>query len=532
MNLASAKLAVCCVAISLVCVRTNNVLAVTGTINGNANTDSANRPFFSTGGSAAGFSGSVASNTNTTSHVTGVGLMRAGTATLSDLSDGNHIPMGVTVVYGLTFDVTSMTAGLLFNGGAGGLSIASSSETTNPLRQQINIGEGLQFSNPQVTGVSVIDPLGLVQPGVVGSNPLFRAIRSPDHASGDSVTVSSDAPGTVDVKVFDGVTNFFGDDYDTGVFTPRPTVFANTTATNADAWRLKGIGYQLDVTFNPATSQPATRRTFHLADIPVAYDGTAQHTILDNDTSVTVAAVGEGALLDTNEVGVGINSATLDNAVNEGNQRKINGTLSTPESINISFDKKVSLESLTVGSLDLDGAETVVLSFVSGTNPFTGATGYSSEYTFGASSVKYKKTDPKGDAPYLITFGMGGQSAVVIEAGTVLSLTASPVTDNGILLDMITANLLAAPGVPGDYNNNGVVDAGDYVLWRKGGPLVNEIDTPNTVNEADYTEWRAHFGNFNPGSGVAAASIPEPSAVLLLSMAAFFCGKSRSRSMR
>ena len=34
----------------------------------------------------------------------------------------------------------------------------------------------------------------------------------------------------------------------------------------------------------------------------------------------------------------------------------------------------------------------------------------------------------------------------------------------------------------GDYNNNGTVDAADYVLWRNGGPLQNESDMPGTVN--------------------------------------------------
>jgi hypothetical protein len=187
----------------------------------------------------------------------------------------------------------------------------------------------------------------------------------------------------------------------------------------------------------------------------------------------------------------------------------------------LSFDKKISLESLTVGSLDLDGAETVVLSFVSGTNPFASQTGYSSEYTFGATSVTYKKNDPKGDSPFLITFGMGAQDDLIIEAGTVLSLTANPITSNGILLDMVTANLIAAPGVPGDYDNNGVVDAGDYVLWRKGGSLANEVDAPGTVDAADYTAWRGRFGNPNAGSGASLSAIPEPCAVLPLAIAAF-----------
>ena len=74
-------------------------------------------------------------------------------------------------------------------------------------------------------------------------------------------------------------------------------------------------------------------------------------------------------------------------------------------------------------------------------------------------------------------------------------------------------------GIAGDYNGNGVVDAADYVLWRKGGPLQNEVDAPGTVNSQDYVEWRARFGNPSPGSGSGAlggvSTVPEPSAGLL-----------------
>jgi hypothetical protein len=54
---------------------------------------------------------------------------------------------------------------------------------------------------------------------------------------------------------------------------------------------------------------------------------------------------------------------------------------------------------------------------------------------------------------------------------------------------------IRAAGVTGDYNDNGRVDAADYVLWRKGGSLKNEGDTPGTVNAADYTVWRTNFGD-------------------------------------
>ncbi len=65
------------------------------------------------------------------------------------------------------------------------------------------------------------------------------------------------------------------------------------------------------------------------------------------------------------------------------------------------------------------------------------------------------------------------------------------------------------PGPPGDYNSNGVVDAADYVLWRK---------TDGT--QANYDVWRANFGQTaGAGAGigsVANASIAEPQTVVIL----------------
>jgi hypothetical protein len=85
-----------------------------------------------------------------------------------------------------------------------------------------------------------------------------------------------------------------------------------------------------------------------------------------------------------------------------------------------------------------------------------------------------------------------------------------------------------APG--GDYNGNGTVDAADYVLWRNGGPLLNEVETIGSVTPEDYTAWRANFGATGgftgPGALVkgfvryvtsgAAAAVPEPSSVVLV----------------
>jgi hypothetical protein len=94
----------------------------------------------------------------------------------------------------------------------------------------------------------------------------------------------------------------------------------------------------------------------------------------------------------------------------------------------------------------------------------------------------------------------------------------------------------ASEGVPGDYNGNGKVDAADYVLWRKGGPLQNEVHNPGTVSAEDYTEWRARFGNPGSGAGLADgnAAVPEPATVLLIvtALAAAFSLRGRHPSRR
>ena len=75
-----------------------------------------------------------------------------------------------------------------------------------------------------------------------------------------------------------------------------------------------------------------------------------------------------------------------------------------------------------------------------------------------------------------------------------------------------------AGGLTGDYNNNGTVDAADYVLWRNGGPLMND-STPAGVGPEDYGVWRANFGRTAGPGSAAATAVPEPSSVLLLCMA-------------
>jgi hypothetical protein len=86
----------------------------------------------------------------------------------------------------------------------------------------------------------------------------------------------------------------------------------------------------------------------------------------------------------------------------------------------------------------------------------------------------------------------------------------------------------------GDYNNNGVVDAADYVLWRSNQGTSNVLANDaigGRIGAAQYDQWRAHFGQ-TAGSGagaIASAAVPEPASAVMLMFAAVVQGLWRRR---
>jgi hypothetical protein len=88
-------------------------------------------------------------------------------------------------------------------------------------------------------------------------------------------------------------------------------------------------------------------------------------------------------------------------------------------------------------------------------------------------------------------------------------------------MDVIGFNRVAIHELAGDFNSNGVVDAADYVMWRKNVGTNNAL--PNnliggTIGVAQYNQWRAKFGNTAPGAGsgtaAANAAVHEPTTLL------------------
>jgi len=85
------------------------------------------------------------------------------------------------------------------------------------------------------------------------------------------------------------------------------------------------------------------------------------------------------------------------------------------------------------------------------------------------------------------------------------------------------ADVAAAPAFPsGDFNQNGVVDAADYVVWRK--------NLGGQFTEQDYQLWRQNFGAPGSGAGVG-APVPEPASgvAVVIGVLLTFCRAARTR---
>ena len=99
-----------------------------------------------------------------------------------------------------------------------------------------------------------------------------------------------------------------------------------------------------------------------------------------------------------------------------------------------------------------------------------------------------------------------GQSLNLITAGNVVgafdSVLLPPVpndlevglvyTPTGVAMQITTI----VDGIPGDYNDDGIVDAADYTVWRDrlGSPDALPNDNTPGVGQDDYDRWKQHFG--------------------------------------
>ena len=115
-----------------------------------------------------------------------------------------------------------------------------------------------------------------------------------------------------------------------------------------------------------------------------------------------------------------------------------------------------------------------------------------------------------------------------LEPGFMFDITSSA---GGIMMTALNDGVFVPDTLPGDYNTDGVVDAADYVVWRK---------TDGTPE--GYDTWRANFGRaagmgatagwappegWSSSAADSAAAVPEPAAVvsLIFALSVFLCAR-------
>jgi hypothetical protein len=113
-----------------------------------------------------------------------------------------------------------------------------------------------------------------------------------------------------------------------------------------------------------------------------------------------------------------------------------------------------------------------------------------------------------GSSAYTIYFAINGNWG---------SLPATVFFDNLRLVN------LTAP-LTGDFNQDGQVDAADYVIWRRTvGSTTNlaaDANLNGVIDNGDYALWRANFGKTSAGGAGASVSlaVPEPACCAIMLM--------------
>jgi hypothetical protein len=87
------------------------------------------------------------------------------------------------------------------------------------------------------------------------------------------------------------------------------------------------------------------------------------------------------------------------------------------------------------------------------------------------------------------------------------ALTAGLGWNIGYTATGVQLSVIAATQQPGDFNNDGIVDGRDLLLWQRGG-------SPNPGSASDLTQWKTNYGN--SGLTAAATAVPEPSSLVLI----------------
>ena len=126
----------------------------------------------------------------------------------------------------------------------------------------------------------------------------------------------------------------------------------------------------------------------------------------------------------------------------------------------------------------------------------------------------------------LLQFNNASESIAAIEAlisaGTFFTndpggLVVSVVDVDGTNFTQVA---VASTGTPGDFNEDGAVNARDLLVWQQG--------VPGTFDASDLADWESHYGTVSAHGSLSPAPEPTSAALIAIGMA-ILTGKKRKR---
>lgn len=223
----------------------------------------------------------------------------------------------------------------------------------------------------------------------------------------------------------------------------------------------------------------------------------------------------------------------------EGTSLTLKGAATlTADSVNEGTDLILDDQSsASLGSLDVNPASSTANppSTMTGTNPINDFGYVGEDYE---SQIIFMSTEAKLELRFPVLVDEDSSDGIVdvrdliINGLTGLSYNDDPsawnISDWDGAAALPSLRLATAVTLAGDYNNDGVVDAIDYTVWRDnlGADVTLPNDTtPGSVDAGDFAVWESNYG------AVASASslVPEPTSGVLL-LAALAACRPRRRS--
>jgi hypothetical protein len=153
--------------------------------------------------------------------------------------------------------------------------------------------------------------------------------------------------------------------------------------------------------------------------------------------------------------------------------------------------------------------------------------------------LAFSVTATSGVGPYFLLTDQGlsveyAGGAAIAKFGDNPWQQLSPPQDHGFKTYVLAD---VAEDLDGDYNDDGLVDTADFVVWQKfNGTSTDLPNDPNPlpIDNDQYTTWQTHFGESNAGAGGAdrSTAVPEPSNWWLLYVVTAFGGSGSNGRRR